>query len=77
MLFHRDFFAQLKGFAEEKGYRDGWASNKYRDAVGVWPNAHRGVSGTKPSWSVRSWIKSQQIAFAKRNGSQNAGGAHV
>jgi len=77
VLFHRDFFAQLKGFAEEKGYKDGWASNKYRDAVGVWPNAHRGIVGSKPTLSVRSWIKSQQIAFAKRRDTQNTGGAHV
>ena len=74
-LPHREFFSQLQGYAAEKGYRAGWAANQYRNAVGCWPNAHSSAPAQTPSREVRSWIKSRQIAFAKRREAQEA--AHV
>lgn len=61
-----EFFAQLKGHCAAKGWKPGWASNKYREVFGVWPNAHKNVQAQVPSALVASWIKAQQIRFVKR-----------
>lgn len=66
------FFAQLKGYAKRKGYGNGWASNKFRDKFGVWPNAYSDVDPCEPTPTTMSWIKSRNIAYAKRNGGSNA-----
>lgn len=60
------FFAGLQWYAQERGYKPGWAANQYRERYGVWPNAHRDVQPAPPAPEVRSWIKSQQIRYAKR-----------
>lgn len=61
------FYAQLRGFAAGKGYREGWASHKYREKFGVWPNDPRVKSAPaiSPSLQTRNWILSRKIAFAK------------
>jgi DNA repair protein RadD len=61
------FFSELKGHATLLGYSDGWASHKYRERFGVWPNdPHvRGARPTPPSLKTKNWIVSRQIAFAK------------
>ena len=64
---HASFFGQLKQYAAEKNYKEGWAARKYRDAVGVWPNAHRYAPTQEVSGEVASWIKAGLIAWAKRN----------
>jgi superfamily II DNA or RNA helicase len=62
-----DFFAQLKSYSRTKGFKPGWAPNKYRDKFGVWPNEPRikHAPSQAPTPSVLSWIKSTQIAWAK------------
>lgn len=68
------FYAELKAYGLSKGYKDGWASNKYRTRFGVWPN--NGVAGVAPaadiSVATRKWIQSQNIAWAKSK--NNSGG---
>jgi len=59
------FFAQLKGYAQQRGYNSGWAAHKYRDKFGAWPNSHSCVDPAEPTPQVLSWIKSRQIAWAK------------
>jgi DNA repair protein RadD len=60
------FFAELKGYAFQHGYKEGWASNKYRERVGTWPaNDMRHVQMLAPRPSTASWIKSRAIAWAK------------
>lgn len=61
------FIAELRGFALERGYKEGWAAHKYQEKFGVWPNDPRVkyAAPKPPSAPVRSWIKSRQIAFAK------------
>ena len=60
-------FGQLKWIANERGYNDGWISHKFRELFGTWPGP-----GTKshpissPSPELASWVKSQQIRYAKR-----------
>ena len=34
------FYAELKAYGIQHGYKPGWASNQYRGKLGVWP-AHR------------------------------------
>lgn len=59
------FYAQLMGYAQERGYSSGWAAHKFREKFDVWPNDYRNVPATEPTPKVRSWIKSRQIAWAK------------
>ena len=61
------FHAQLRGFAADKGYREGWVSHKFKERFGTWPNDQRIKSGPplSPSLQMRNWIRSRQIAFAK------------
>ena len=60
------FFAELKGYAYQHNYKEGWASNKYRERIGTWPaNDMKGVLMLAPRPSTASWIKSRAIAWAK------------
>jgi len=60
------FFAELKFYANQHGYKSGWASNQYRDRIGLWPsNDMKYVVPTLPSVETLSWIKSRAIAWAK------------
>jgi len=59
------FYAQLKGFAQERGYAGGWAAHKFREKFNVWPNGCKDIPAMEPTPQVRSWIKSRQIAWAK------------
>jgi len=60
--------AELRAYAKEYNYKDGWASNKYREAFGVWPD--NSIRYTLPAAMIRpetrSWIKSRTIAWAKK-----------
>jgi len=60
----RAFLAELHGYAHENNYQPGWASNKYKDRFGVWPNAIGSVLPLKPSRETLSWIRSRAIAWA-------------
>ena len=59
-------YSELLSYCRDKGYRPGWAANKYREKFGVWP---RGLSDEPipPSPATLAWIRSRQIAWAKRN----------
>lgn len=59
------FYGELKGYARSKGYADGWASNKYRERFGVWPNSYRSAPAKQPTVETLNWIRSRQIAWAK------------
>jgi DNA repair protein RadD len=61
------FYAELKGYIEERGMKPGFAAAKYKEKMGVWPNDPR-VKDVAPAYcgmTTRSWIRSRQIAFAK------------
>jgi DNA repair protein RadD len=58
-------FGQLKAYARSKGYAPGWASHKYREFTGRWPDAVKSAAEVEPTQSVLNWIKSQQRAFRK------------
>jgi len=58
------FAAALRGYAAERGYKSGWAAHKYKEAVGTWPAF--ASDEVDPPAAVRRWIKSRQIAWARR-----------
>lgn len=60
-----EFYGELKHYCQTKGYSEGWASNKYRERFGVWPNAHKWAEPREPTPETLSWIRSRQIAWAK------------
>jgi len=61
------FFGELRGYAQERGYKEGWAANKYRERLGVWPNdpSIRYAPLRPCGPATASWIKSSQIRWAK------------
>lgn len=65
------FFGELKQYAIQKGYKDGWAANQYRSKTGVWPNSYKNAKPIEPSRDTLNWIKHQQIKYSKRRASQN------
>jgi superfamily II DNA or RNA helicase len=63
--FKESFYAQLLGYAQEMGKNPGMAYHKYAEKFGVHPSMAK-PAPVSPSAEVRSWIKSRNIAFAKR-----------
>lgn len=64
-------YSQLISIANARGYQDGWVSNKYREFFGMWPRSLNKVSAA-PSEEILDWVKSRQIAHAKRPGARHA-----
>lgn len=69
-------YSQLLQVARNKGYPSGWVSHKYRAMFDVWPRGMRDVTAT-PTAELLSWLKSQQIAFAKAREKQQEDRSHV
>jgi DNA repair protein RadD len=61
-----DFHSQLVGYACVRGYKPGWASHKYREAVGTWPPSRNPEPANFVAAPVARWLKSRQIAWARR-----------
>ena len=57
--------AMLAHIAADHGYKPGWIAHKYREKFGEWPRSNS-VTPIKPSPEVLSWVRSRNIAFAKR-----------
>lgn len=64
------FLGELMLYAQEKGYKSGWATNQYRERFGVWPNKIRPVQVSQVGSVTRDWILSRQIKWAKRQEKQ-------
>lgn len=66
------FLAELKGYAIEKGYKQGWVWHKYREKfeVGI-DNSIEGVPAITPGMATRSWVKSRNIYWAKSRDNPN------
>lgn len=51
---------------QQRGYKEGWASNQYREKFKAWPaNTMHRMPGPVPP-EVSSWLHSRRIAYAKR-----------
>jgi superfamily II DNA or RNA helicase len=59
------FYSQLLFVAGERGYKPGWAANKYREKFGTWPR-NLAEEPIPPSADLLNWVRSRNIAFAKR-----------
>jgi DNA repair protein RadD len=59
------FFQELKCYAGDRGYKQGWAAYKFKEKFGHWPNGLDHLTPVEPSTSTLSWIKSKQIAYAR------------
>ena len=60
------FFAQLSGYAELRGKSEKWVLAHFKNRFGTWPRGMAEVVPCDPSPDVLGWIKSRQIAWAKR-----------
>jgi hypothetical protein len=68
-------FGQLKHVSQARGYKRGWASHKFKELRGDWPPYQiRDAPEMEPAPRVLSWIRSRQIAYARRpNGDGSVG----
>jgi DNA repair protein RadD len=60
-----EWHAMLTHIAEERGYKPGWIAHKFNEKFGFWPT-RRYVPAIEPSREVLSWVRSRNIAYAKR-----------
>lgn len=61
----RQWFAELLWVARSKGYKPGWASRKYRDKFGVWPDRVQGVQPSVPGAEVLAFVRTEQRKWAR------------
>ena len=64
MAYKTEFYAQLLGFAEARGYKPGYAFFAYKEKFGVQPGMAEPEPQT-PKLEVINWLRSRQIARAK------------
>jgi DNA repair protein RadD len=67
----QDWYSGFLFIAMEKGYKEGWAANQYRNKFSTWPSGLRKVA-KPPSLAVRGYVRSRQIAFAKAKAKERA-----
>lgn len=60
------FLGDLMLYARVKGYKLGWAMNKYRDRFGVWPNKIKPKDVTAISAETKNWITHTNIKWSRR-----------
>ena len=63
--FKTDFYAQLIGYAMQKGHAPGSAYHRYVEKFGVGPSMLK-PAAKEPQPEVLGWLKSRQIAYGKR-----------
>ncbi len=63
----RGFYQELRAIAQMRGYRDGWVAYKFKDKFGVFPPwDYKRLAPLAPTDATLRWVKSRNIAFAKR-----------
>jgi superfamily II DNA or RNA helicase len=62
-----NFYAELRFIVAQRGYKEGWASYKFKERYGNWPNVFKVpyLPVKKPTIDTLNWIKSKQIAWSK------------
>jgi len=58
-------YSQLLAVRNKYGYKEGWVAHKYKARFGVWPRGLDEIEA-EPSQQILSWIRSQNIRWAKR-----------
>lgn len=59
-------YSQLLQIADERGYKEGWASYNYKEIFGVWPNRSLGKHRGRPSPWLRQWVAEKLRRYAIR-----------
>ena len=59
------WYSGLIWLGRQRGYKNGWAANKYRDKFGVWPRSLEVVPVAADA-EIMNWVKSRAIAYAKK-----------
>lgn len=67
MQVKQQFLSELNCYGRQKGYKAGWASNKYRERFGVWPNKIQAHHTDTISKSTKDWLTHSRIKHAKGN----------
>lgn len=62
----RSFYAQLLWVAEERGKNQSWVLANYKGRFDVWPRGMDDVLPAEPTGKTLSWLRSRQIAWAKK-----------
>ena len=59
------FYQELVYIQQERGYKPGWVSYKFKERYGKWP---RGLSEKPaiPSVETRSWIRKEAVKYARQ-----------
>lgn len=66
LIERQAWLSSFNQIAEAKGYKPGWASEKYREKWGGYPEAMLNrTSKEKPTEAVTKWLQSQNIRRAK------------
>jgi superfamily II DNA or RNA helicase/RNA polymerase subunit RPABC4/transcription elongation factor Spt4 len=61
----QDFYSGLLGLARERGFKDGWAAQRYRERFGVWPDGLT-VAAKTPSMAVRTFDHKCRIEYLRK-----------
>ena len=65
------FYSELLGYCKERGWNTGAAAHKFKTKFGKWPR-HPSAQAVTPGAEIRSWIRSQNIAWSRsRNNPAN------
>jgi superfamily II DNA or RNA helicase len=64
------FYSELRGIAEEREYKCGWAAQKYKSKFGQFPPwSWNDYPSLVPTAKTRSWVRSRMIAYVKARAS--------
>jgi superfamily II DNA or RNA helicase len=64
MVDKQQFYSELIGHCQAKGYQSGWAAHQYREKFGVWPRNMADIPAP-PTSLVSGWLRHNQIRKAK------------
>lgn len=67
----RIFAGMLEWYREEKGYKFGWLSHKYKAKFGHFPRGNKYMEAIEPDKKFMNWIKYQNIKWAKSKDNPN------
>ena len=71
------FYSELLHHQEARGYKFGWAAHKFKDKFGSFPPwAWNDLERIEPSPITARWIRSRNIAYAKRATFSRTGAGH-
>ena len=60
-----DWYAQFLYISRSKGYKDGWAANKFMEKFSEWPHKKNGVMPIPPTPEVLGFMQHLNIKNAR------------